>query len=88
VLEVHTGVQRALKLVRSVLRRAPRPAPIACSICGEPAAEGLGDPEVERICIACAVMLQVQCTDGNSEACKHLEALNALSRRSQRGGAN
>ena len=80
-------MQRALKLVRSVLRRAPGHASIACSNCGEPAAEGLGDPEVERVCIACAVMLQVQCTDGDSEACAHLEALNALSRRSYLGGA-
>jgi len=41
VLEVHTGVQRALNLVKNVLRRAPRPASIACSNCGEPAAEGI-----------------------------------------------
>ena len=80
-------MQRALKLVRNMLRRAPRPGSIACSNCGEPAAEGIGDPDVERICIACAVMLQVQCTDGDSEACAHLEALNALSSRSRRGGA-
>ena len=80
-------MQRALKLVRSVLRRAPGRVPIACSNCGEPAAEGLGDPEVETICIACAVMLQVRCTDGDSEACARLEAFNALSRRSQTGGA-
>lgn len=86
-LEVHTGLQRALKLVRNALRSAPRPASIACSSCGEPAAEGIGDPEVERICIACAVMLRVQCTDGDSKACAHLEALNALPSRSQRGGA-
>lgn len=80
-------MQRALRLIRNVLRRAPRPASIACSNCGEPAAEGIGDPDVERICIACAVMLQVQCTDGDSEACAHLEALNALSSRSRWGGA-
>lgn len=49
--------------------------------------EGLGDPDVERVCMACAVMLQVRCTDGDDAACAHLEALNALAKRSQPGGA-
>jgi hypothetical protein len=71
-------VRRALDLVRNVLRRKPATPSIVCSNCGEPALEGLGDPEVERICIACAVLFRARCTDGDAAACARLEALNPL----------
>jgi len=80
-------LHRALDVLRGVLRRAPAEAAAACSSCGEPCIEGLGDPKIERVCMACAVMLLVQCSDGDTKACERLEALNALARRSERGGA-
>ena len=81
-------MRRALDLVRRILRREPTREPIRCSNCGESAVEGLGDPGVERVCMACAIMFQVRCTDGDATACAHLKELNALARRYQAGGAS
>lgn len=81
-------MRRALDLVRHILGRGPSGGPIRCSNCGESAVEGLGDPAVERVCIACAIMFQVRCTDGDAAACTRLNELNALTRRYKAGGSS
>ena len=81
-------MRRALVRLKSVLRRMPKAAPIRCSICGAAADEGIGVPDVDRVCLACAVMLQVRCTEGDMAACERLEALIALGRRARPQGAS
>jgi hypothetical protein len=73
-------MRRLFDLVRNVVRHSPAAPSIVCSSCGEAAVEGVGDPRVERLCVACAVMLQVRCSEGDPAACARLEALNAQAR--------
>jgi hypothetical protein len=45
---------------------------------------GLGDPESEVVCLACAIVLQSRCTQGDEASCARIRELNELSLRAGR----